>query len=139
MTSNREELTGLCSQGYYNGQHLSGVGVLADGPLHNPNSYDDGGVREAIRRAEEQKRTDRSCAAREAVTARQYQRQRRIRGTAWGIITGRGYDRRISCVICGKSLKDSKSITRKIGGNCWKQVLESISQQQPQHHSKEQV
>jgi hypothetical protein len=112
-----------------NGQNLYNVAVLSDGSLHNPNGYDEAVVREAIRQAEELRRTRRSNAAKKAAITRQRRRERRTYHVAKGIIAQRNYGPRQHCVICGKGVGNRESIARGIGSECWQRVLESISQQ----------
>jgi hypothetical protein len=123
----KEETTMTWRWIHHNGERLRDVGVLADGSLHNPNGYDEAIVREAIRRAKEQEHECRSIAAKEAAITRRLRREKRVYEIAKRIVARERFGPRQNCVICGKGLTDSESITRGIGSDCWQDVLATIS------------
>jgi len=111
---------------FYEGARLYSVGVNEDGSLHNPNGYPEETVRAAVAWAEQQRREDRSKAAKKAAGTRRRRTEARIYEVARRIVDGHVFGPASHCQICGRGLDDPESVKRGIGSECWQAVLDCI-------------
>jgi len=104
------------------------IGVKADGSLHNPNSYPEALVREAIDGAIERKRQRRSAAATKAAVTRAERKEAKIYELVKRLKAGGELTPGYGCVFCGKVLDDPESISRSIGSDCWQRVMRAFEE-----------
>ena len=104
---------------------LWSVGINEDGSLHNPNSYPEDQVREAVEFADARRTERRQKSAAKGAATRKRRHELKISKVREGLAIGRVYGPSARCVCCGRGLSDPESRQRGIGPECWDGVFGS--------------
>ena len=121
-------MTGRYKWVWHGGERLFDVGILDDGTLHNPRGWPEDIVRAAVMAADERRHARRSQAAKKAAETRRQRTAKRVYAVAKRLtLQGNPVGPRNSCVICGRGLGDQQSIDRRIGSECWQDVLSAVA------------